>query len=398
MAVWLQLVTEGDLCTPPLLLGLMVTANPAETRSPVEISSRNQALDVLRGIAVLLVLSSHYGEPARYPFFVRIGWSGIDLFFVLSGFLISGLLFSDYKRTGTINVKRFWIRRGFKIYPSFYVLVAITTLVSLLVHGRFPPRILSDVFFLQNYLPSFWTHGWSLAVEEHFYFVLPLLLLALTRLDSAQPFRFLPAFSIALTLFCLYLRIETCSHTLEWSKTIIPTHLRIDALFAGVALGYFNHFDNASFRACAKIPLLCFAGVLLLVPSFLFAGTMLMGTVGLTLTFVGYGVILVWAVNRPPSNARCMRYISAIGYYSYSIYLWHRPISLFFDRLPQNAAMFAAYFAASIGIGVVMSRLLEIPSLTVRDLWFPAAISQHGKQSTEAVVATNWRIARQTSR
>jgi peptidoglycan/LPS O-acetylase OafA/YrhL len=331
---------------------------------------------VLRGVAVLLVLSSHYGEPARYPFFVRIGWSGVDLFFVLSGFLISGLLFSEYKKTGTIDVKRFWIRRGFKIYPPFYALIAITVLLSLLIDRRFPPGILSDIFFLQSYLPSFWSHGWSLAIEEHFYLLLPLLFLVLIRLRRANPFRFFPAFSIAVTVFCLYMRIETCGHTMEWSRTMIPTHLRIDALFAGVALGYFNHFEDVSFRACAKIPLLCFGGLMLLLPSFLFAGTMLMGTVGLTFTFLGYGVILIWAVNRPLSDARLVRFISGIGYYSYSIYLWHRPISLFFNRLPENAALFVGYFCVCIGVGIGMSRLLEIPSLRIRDRYFPATASR----------------------
>lgn len=333
--------------------------------------SRNQALDILRGIAVLLVVSSHYGEPAHYPFFVRIGWSGVDLFFVLSGFLISGLLFSEYQRTGTINVKRFWIRRGFKIYPPFYTLIAITAIVLLFTRGRVPQLLLSDVFFLQSYLPSFWSHGWSLAVEEHFYFLLPLLLIALIRCNRVKPFRFLPLFSIALTIFCLYLRIVTSSHTLEWSKIMAPTHLRIDALFAGVTLGYFNHFDKASFQACGATKYLWLIGVILLVPSFVFAGSMFMGTVGLTFTFTGYALILTWAVNRSVSRTFLARSLSWVGYYSYSIYLWHRVITLVFDNLPQSASLFTVYVASSIALGAAMSKMLEIPSLRIRDRYFP---------------------------
>jgi len=79
-------------------------------------NSRNQSLDMLRGVAVLLVLGRHMDGAGIWS---SAGWCGVDLFFVLSGFLISGLLFTEFKKTGTIDVKRFWIRRGFKIYPAF---------------------------------------------------------------------------------------------------------------------------------------------------------------------------------------------------------------------------------------------------------------------------------------
>src|ERR1035441_4294981 len=89
---------------------------------------RNTNLDALRGIAILMVLGRHAGLAVDYlhatnPFTfytMRIGWAGVDLFFVLSGFLISGLLFADYSQWGRIHLKRFYIRRGFKIWPAFY--------------------------------------------------------------------------------------------------------------------------------------------------------------------------------------------------------------------------------------------------------------------------------------
>ncbi|HXJ16319.1 MAG TPA: acyltransferase, partial [Candidatus Polarisedimenticolia bacterium] len=80
---------------------------------------RNKRLDVLRSIAVLLVLLYHSEIGTRLA---NAGWAGVDLFFVLSGFLISGLLFTEYKKRGSIDFKRFFIRRGLKIYPAFYVL------------------------------------------------------------------------------------------------------------------------------------------------------------------------------------------------------------------------------------------------------------------------------------
>ena len=76
-------------------------------------NSRNQSLDVLRGIAILLVLGRHFNY---FPLWRQAGWIGVDLFFVLSGFLISGLLFQEYKNTGKLDVRRFILRRGLKIW------------------------------------------------------------------------------------------------------------------------------------------------------------------------------------------------------------------------------------------------------------------------------------------
>src|SRR5450631_3793520 len=90
---------------------------------PTTVVIRNQKLDVLRAVAITLVFCRHTGSPA---FLGLIGGIGVDLFFVLSGFLVSGLLFSEYKKHGTIKPGRFLIRRGFKIYPQFYLLAAIT--------------------------------------------------------------------------------------------------------------------------------------------------------------------------------------------------------------------------------------------------------------------------------
>jgi peptidoglycan/LPS O-acetylase OafA/YrhL len=110
------------------------------------ISSRNQSLDVLRGVAILLVLGRHHGQ---YVLWHRAGGIVVSLFFVLSGFLISGLLFTEWKTTGRINLPRFFVRRAFKIYPAYYFF-----LLSL---APFTYRWLkpADFFFMQSYLPYF---------------------------------------------------------------------------------------------------------------------------------------------------------------------------------------------------------------------------------------------------
>jgi peptidoglycan/LPS O-acetylase OafA/YrhL len=91
------------------------------------VARRNQQLDALRGVAVLLVLLHHL--PAREASWFEGGWTGVDLFFVLSGFLVSGLLFRDYLETGSVHALRFYAMRGFNIYPNSCVMPAATTTV-----------------------------------------------------------------------------------------------------------------------------------------------------------------------------------------------------------------------------------------------------------------------------
>src|ERR1039458_9010613 len=99
----------------------------------MDLSRRNLQLDVLRGLAILMVLACHsifVQKPSWNAAFIRAGWSGVDLFFVVSGFLISGLLFSEYRKTGGIRFRRFAIRRAVKIYPAFYAIVVVTVAVE----------------------------------------------------------------------------------------------------------------------------------------------------------------------------------------------------------------------------------------------------------------------------
>src|SRR5579872_3262789 len=97
-------------------------------------SKRIFQLDVLRGFAILLVMGVHV--PA-YPIWSTVGGWGVDLFFVLSGFLISNLLFREYRESGDIKLSRFFLRRALKLYPSFYLLLGVTLVYCLLWHVPF---------------------------------------------------------------------------------------------------------------------------------------------------------------------------------------------------------------------------------------------------------------------
>ena len=319
----------------------------------------------------MLVLGSHY------PYFhawANIGWAGVDLFFVLSGFLISGLLFSDYQRNGRIDVGRFWIRRAFKIYPAFYTMIAFTALCLYLEHRPLPISLFHDSIYMGNYLSNFWDHTWSLAVEEHFYFVLPILLVGLSTLakNKVRPFRAVPAVSIILTVVCLYLRNREFVEGAPWTSIEWPTHLRIDSLFAGVTLGYFYHFDAPGFGRTWPGWLWIGAASLMLPVVFLsLHGVFFPAT--FTLTFASFSCVIVAMMDRQVSRHLTARSLAFVGSRSYSIYLWHAVlVGLVFRFYRPTLLLFIAYLAASVATGVLLTALVEAPFLALRDWWFPS--------------------------
>ena len=212
---------------------------------------RVESLDVLRGVAVLLVVFRHLpGNDASglAGFIQSIGWTGVDLFFVLSGFLISGLLFSEFDKTGTLDVKRFWLRRGLKIWPSYFLVYGVAMLLTVIATGNSQLLITRapNYVFVQNYFPYAvrWNHSWSIAVEEHFYFLLPLVLLVLIPAKLKN----LPRILVSVCVFVLGFRVFLFFlRDIPWSNFYYPTHMRIDSLSFGVLLGYLYQYKTESF-------------------------------------------------------------------------------------------------------------------------------------------------------
>jgi peptidoglycan/LPS O-acetylase OafA/YrhL len=337
------------------------------------LNQRNQSLDVLRCVAVLLVLGFHF---PYYALWSRIGWIGVDLFFVLSGFLISGLLFREYQQSGKLGVKRFLIRRGLKIYPSYYLLIMTSVVVSFAIHSpRLREYALVSAIFGQNYYQglryTMLSHTWSIAIEEHFYVFLPLLLVALIKMRrSRDPFNWLPAFFIVLVVMCLFFRWKAS----QLAGIFQMTHMRIDSLFAGVTLGYLHHFRPLLFQKFTSNYALA-AGILSCIPAgFLDQDNRALQTIGLTGLLLGFSFIVAWSVVRTPrtSVGRAVCVIAArIGFYSYSIYLWHTVVGEALFHSGVSFVKFWSYVTTCVVVGIGMSHLLEIPYLRLRDRMFP---------------------------
>lgn len=358
--------------------------------------TRLKQLDVLRAIAVLLVLGSH---KQTLTLWMRNGWIGVDLFFVLSGFLVSGLLFTEYQKHGKVRVKRFLIRRGFKIYPPFYTLWFTTIfLVIVVARSKIPGRVLiSESLFGQNYGPAFWGHTWSLAVEEHFYLLLAAAVFFLVRnaKGGTNPFVYIPRTALFVGLLLLGLRVLTAIYVVPYSlKTHqYPTHLRLDSLLFGVLLSYYHHFHHEAFSAWVKR-----YWKLIAIGSFLFISSCLlfdqssffMSTIGYTLLYLGFGGILLVSFYSFFEVPRLFRAswnlvgtsLAFIGIHSYSIYLWHLPVANWgfmafhhFFRPLNYKLEFLLYLVASLGVGVLMAKLVERPSLWIRERFYPSRIN-----------------------
>ena len=346
---------------------------------------RSVALDVLRAVAILLVLGSHIVPPldespmgAFVATWRQGGWVGVDLFFVLSGFLVSGLLFDEHAKTGTIDPLRFLIRRGWKIYPAFYVFVLVAIRLD---NAHTPKQLLSELFFLQSYIPGVWQHTWSLAVEEHFYLLLTVLLGCAVRFakpGTTDPFKVMVPITIAVCVVELVARFSAATGAFDVHRNLYPTHLRIDSLLFGVLLAYITRKRLSADALKPYRAWLMLAGVALLAPAFAWplGGTRWMSTVGLTLFYLGSGLLLLGITTTAPSG-RAARLLGAIGFYSYSIYLWHFfAVDVCFLLLADAPIPYALrvtlYVLFAIGFGALMARVVEVPMLRLRERWFPS--------------------------
>jgi len=345
---------------------------------------------VLRAIAVLLVLGRHVvntqrGIPAALGAVLqpwkRFGWMGVDLFFVLSGFLVSGLLFAEYRKHGAIRPLRFLGRRGFKIYPAFYLLLLVTWLWK---RDELPGRLfLYEALFVQNYTQQIWGHTWSLAIEEHFYIALALGLWLMVRRGGPDPFRLLPRIFLLVGAAALALRVRAFA-TSPTGWLLLPTHLRVDALLFGSLIAYGWTFHRARVAAFADRHRLAIAvlALLLLVPCLVIpvTGSFFVNTVGLTTNYLGFGGIVLLTVaaseRAQPRWERLLSPLARVGFYSYSIYLWHMAVraltALYLPARIGWTATLATYFVASVVLGIVAARLIEIPFLRLRDRVLPS--------------------------
>ncbi len=336
--------------------------------------------------------------------------SGVELFFVLSGFLVSGLLFREYQRNNTVDASRFLVRRGLKIYPSFYVFLLASIAISLscgIWPNATPATIVSEALFVQNYARPLWPHTWSLAVEEHFYLALVAVLVWMTRSRDGRRIRLIPVIAATVAILCLAGRCLTAWAMPEFSfhYHLAPSHLRFDSFAFGLLLSYWYHFYPELLYAAVRRwwTVLAIVAIAILVPCTFIARHTLFGHTFLqSFQYVSHGIVLLLAIFLPSLETLygsfAGRAVQAIGRYSYSIYLWHMGVLVWSSELLQwqrflqddadNALLHLAVYAALVvPVGVAAAMLVEMPIIAIRDRLYPSKAA--GMHATFAAAATS---------
>jgi peptidoglycan/LPS O-acetylase OafA/YrhL len=321
-------------------------------------------LDGLRAIAVSLVFLGHYHPAFPGPAF------GVQMFFVVSGFIITRTLLSEYQISATIKINRFYLRRFLRLSPVLLVSTAVILLAWTAVGRSFEPMAaVSSVLYFSNYWQAYANSDiymmplWSLAIEEHFYLLFPtLLLLSLPRFRRAVwPF-------LILSFVVLLWRVTLWQWGASAWLIYLRTDTRIDALLFGVVLAMLPTTKISDrLRGIATV------GLAILVGSFVFRDPEFRSTLLYTLQAIGCSGIMAYLLFSADTLATAGRRVlesaapKLLGKMSYSIYLWHLPTLKILEQVTGDSLTVTLIAAVlTFGLSWATYSLIEIPMLSIR--------------------------------
>ena len=358
--------------------------SPESVKSPEHAFGYRPALDGLRAVAVLAVIGYHLGFRQ-----IQGGFVGVDLFFVLSGYLITSLLLIEYQSRGTINLPHFWLRRARRLLPAlFLLLIAVSIWVPLvtptfqltlrkedllwtLFYGSNWHLIASaQDYFAQSAIVSPMRHTWSLAIEEQFYLVWPLIVLGALRFGRG---RFQPlAVAAAVAVVTSALAMAMLFTPVDPSRSYYGTDSRIHQPLIGALLAILVVPGiPAVLRRMAQA--LSIASALFLVTTFILLNdhqSIYWHGLSSAIAVAAAGVIMGLEANPSNGLAKTLsrRPLQWIGQISYGLYLWHWPVILavgsspsFLRWLPGSTGINLARVVLTFAIATASFYLLEQP-------------------------------------
>lgn len=351
---------------------------------------RNNNLDILRGVAVLLVLFRHMTLETHDNSLInlvflgmrRIGWIGVDIFFVLSGYLVTRLLWREQSSLGKANVLRFLKRRSLKIFPLFYLLILGSVVLNTQHRQIDYKNLLVELVFVQSYFDGLWTHTWSLSVEEHFYLLIATMFAVATLSGTRNPHKLLlPLVTTAVLSFGLRSYVSLTNMDYSFHTHISASYLRFDGLALGAitAITTWQKNELAS-QTTLRLKWLTFISTAVFAPYLLLHSqetSIVVRTVGFLLVAVLTSILIVTITlcqvrNQKKNRTLLTTLVARIGVDSYATYLLHLPLfeainSLNLDRFSPNWLVGALSMAMAILAGRLISHLVDLPLLRFRD-------------------------------
>jgi peptidoglycan/LPS O-acetylase OafA/YrhL len=329
-------------------------------------TGRISSIDVFRSFAIISVVVYHFN------FILPFGCLGVDLFFLISGLLVGGLLTKELENGNRIKFFKFFLQRGFKIWPSYYTFIIVGNLIAYyFYHSTNPDQFIPSwdlkryLFFYQNYtgLPFRWSffHVWSLCVEEHFYILLPILFLIIQNFIKEKN-RKKALFLFTILTILAGITFKFISYYFTHSKDVLyATHNRIDALALGVLLNLIITYYGERVKAFKYKTIIFFSGFMLLISTLYFStkfNNLLFNEIYLhSIIPLSFFLLVLSVYFVDFSNLKPFRFIA---YYSYNWYLWH-PIFRYYitSHLGNTITGLLTYLIITFLFAVVATIFIE---------------------------------------
>lgn len=329
------------------------------------------SLDGIRAFSFMLVFLSHAGLGHIVP-----GGLGVTIFFFLSGYLITTLLREEYESSGRVDFRNFYVRRALRILPPFYLILAIAVMLTLLIGrtGLNFHAVLAQILHLSNYWTILNTNAgipmgtgvyWSLAVEEHFYLVFPLLFVTIQRMPGRTQAGILLSLCLAILIWRCALIFMMDATT---DRTYLATDTRVDSILFGCAVAvYWNPvFDEGRLQSRAWLPLIV-AALLAMILSLVIRDGRFRETLRYTVQGVALAPLFVFAIrDHRHWLVRWLNWgpVRLLGRLSFVLYLCH---VILLDLADQYLFHFrpverhATALIAALAVALLVRALVEQP-------------------------------------